>query len=71
MEANVNEIVVSFGLEIPLDRTASSTKEVFVVMMVVILMLMMIILAMVMVMISKLLWISPPSQTRGSLHDLW
>lgn len=28
MEASVNEIAVSFGLEIPLDRTASSTKEV-------------------------------------------
>ena len=65
MEASVNEIAVSFGLEIPLDRTASSTKEVFVVMM------MVMILMMVMVMISKLLWISPPSQTRGSLHDLW
>ena len=58
MEASVNEIAVSFGLEIPLDRTTSSTKEVFVVMMMVmILMLMMIILAMLMVMISKLPWI--------------
>ena len=65
MEASVNEIAVSFGLEIPLDRTTSSTKEVFVVMilmililmMVMILMLMVIILAMVMVMISKLPWI--------------